>query len=68
VKLQNDDDLERTREEMFKVEDELLALRRDVLPESRERYEALAKPYRDQIVELRQRIEEYLGIPAIPPR
>ncbi len=42
----------------------MAALTRDVLPQSVERFAVMAEPIVDHIRELRQQVEEYVGITA----
>ena len=67
-----DEGLQLVREQMNRIEDALLSLRRTVLPRNARNYAVFAEAYIDQILVLRAEIDEYLGLspvtaPATPP-
>jgi hypothetical protein len=62
MSLHNDRAFKITREQLVRIESALLSLRRRMLPEGRRQYEVFSEGYVDQINDLRQQIEEYLGI------
>ena len=64
--IQNNEQLERTRQAMAKLESALVALRRDVLPLNANRFQVMAEPYIDQIRALRSEVEEYIGVTLMP--
>ncbi len=65
--IENDEQLERTRQSLAKLESALIALRHDVLPLNARRFQVMAEPYVDQIRELRSAVEEYIGVTLMPP-
>ncbi len=67
--IENDDQLNQTRLAIADLESSMAALKRDVLPLSTERFALMAEPIMaepiiDHIRELRQQVEEYVGITA----
>lgn len=65
--IQNDEQLERTRQAMAKLESALVELRREVLPLNVRRFQVMAEPYIDQIRALRAEVEEYIGVALMQP-
>ena len=64
--IQNNEQLERTRQAMMELESALVSLRREVLPLNTRRVQVMAEPYVDQIRELRSEVEEYIGVTLMP--
>ncbi len=62
--IENDDQLNQTRLAINDLEAAMAALKRDVLPLNAERFAVMAEPIVDHIRELRQQVEEYVGITA----
>lgn len=62
--INNDDQLNQTRLAINDLESAMAALKRDVLPLNEERFALMAEPIIDHIRELRQQVEEYVGITA----
>ena len=62
--IENDDQLNQTRLAIADLESAMAALKRNVLPLSAERFDVMAEPIIDHIRELRQQVEEYVGITA----
>jgi hypothetical protein len=62
--IENDDQLNQTRLAINDLESAMAALKRDVLPLSAERFVVMAEPIVEHIRELRQQVEEYVGITA----
>jgi hypothetical protein len=62
--IENDDQLNQTRLAINDLESAMAALKRDVLPLNEERFAMMAEPIIDHIRELRQQVEEYVGITA----
>lgn len=62
--IKNDAQLNQTRLAINDLESAMAALKRDVLPLSEERFAVMAEPIVDHIRELRQQVEEYVGITA----
>lgn len=62
--IENDDQLNQTRQAINDLEAAMVALKRDVLPLNEERFAVMAEPVVDQIRELREQVEEYVGITA----
>ena len=62
--IEDDDQLNQTRLAINDLESAMAALTRDVLPQSVERFAVMAEPIVDHIRELRQQVEEYVGITA----
>ena len=60
--IENDDQLNQTRLAIHDLESAMAALKRDVLPLNPERFAVMAEPIVDHIRELRQQVEEYVGI------
>lgn len=60
--IENDDQLHQTRLAINDLESAMAALKRDVLPLSEERFAVMAEPILKHIQELRQQVEEYVGI------
>jgi len=60
--IENDDQLNQTRLAINDLESAMAALKRDVLPLSEERFAVMAEPIIEHIRELRQQVEEYVGI------
>ncbi len=60
--IENDDQLNQTRLAINDLEAAMAALKRDVLPLNAERFAVMAEPIVDHICELRQQVEEYVGI------
>lgn len=63
--IKNDEQLCVVREQLGRVEEALRAIRRDIFPRNRQRFELMAEAYIDQIQDLRQQIDEYLGVNAV---
>ena len=55
-------------QQLSRAESALGAIRRDVLPLSKERYMLMAEAYVDQIVALRAEIDQYLGLDLLLAR
>ncbi len=62
--IENDNQLNQTRLAINDLEAAMAALKRDVLPLNEERFAIMAEPIIDHIRELRQQVEEYVGITA----
>lgn len=62
--IENDEQLNQTRLAIADLESAMAALKRDVLPMSAERFAVMAEPVVEHIRELRQQVEEYVGITA----
>lgn len=62
--IENDNQLNQTRLAINDLESAMAALKRDVLPLNEERFAVMAEPIIDHIRELRQQVEEYVGITA----
>ena len=62
--IENEAQLNQTRLAINDLEAAMAALKRDVLPLNAERFAVMAEPIVDQIRELRQQVEEYVGITA----
>jgi hypothetical protein len=62
--IENDEQLNQTRLAINDLEAAMAALKRDVLPLNAERFAVMAEPIVDHIRELRQQVEEYVGITA----
>lgn len=62
--IENDNQLNQTRLAITDLESAMAALKRDVLPLNEERFAVMAEPIIDHIRELRQQVEEYVGITA----
>jgi len=62
--IENDDQLNQTRGAIADLESAMAALKRDVLPLSAERFAVMSEPVIEHIRELRQQVEEYVGITA----
>ena len=62
--IENDDQLNQTRLAINDLEAVLAALKRDVLPLNAERFAVMAEPVVEHIHELRQQVEEYVGVNA----
>jgi len=62
--IENNDQLNQTRLAINDLEAAMAALKRDVPPLSAERFAVMAEPIVDHIRELRQQVEEYVGITA----
>ncbi len=60
--IENDGQLNQTRLAINDLESAMAALKRDVLPLNAERFAVMAEPIVDHIRELRQQVEEYVGI------
>jgi hypothetical protein len=60
--INTDAEFEVVSQQLSRAESALGAIRRDVLPLSRERYLLMAEAYVDQIVALRAEIDQYLGL------
>ena len=60
--IRNDEELAVVRQQLTRIEDALVELRREVLPRNRANYEVLAEGYFDQIASLRTEIDTYLGM------
>ena len=69
--ISTDAEFEVVSQQLARAESALGAIRRDVLPLSRERYLLMAEAYVDQILALRAEIDEYpraaAPYPAEPP-
>lgn len=62
--IENDDQLNQTRLAINNLESAMAALKRDVMPLTMERFAVMAEPIVEHIRELRQQVEEYVGITA----
>jgi hypothetical protein len=62
--IENDNQLNQTRLAINDLESAMAALKRDVLPLNEERFAVMAEPIVEHIRELRQQVEEYVGITA----
>ncbi|NOT02817.1 MAG: hypothetical protein HOP29_19635 [Phycisphaerales bacterium] len=60
--IANDQQLKVVRQQLERVETALSSIKRDVLPKSETRFRLMAEGYLDQIGDLRQQIDEYLGV------
>jgi hypothetical protein len=66
--ISTDAEFEVVSQQLARAESALGAIRRDVLPLSRERYLLMAEAYVDQILALRAEIDEYLGMDLLRAR
>lgn len=62
--IQNDEQLQQTRQALIEVEDALAALARQRASIHPDRYALMAEPLLDHIARLRKDIERYIGITA----
>ncbi len=60
--IKNDKQLRQTREELTRLEDDLISLQRELYSVNPERFHLMAEAYVDHIMELRKQIDEYIGI------
>lgn len=63
--IKTDQELEIVRQQLARVESTFSALRREVLPQSEERFLLMAEAYVEQIVTLRAEIDAFLGLDLI---
>jgi hypothetical protein len=60
--ITDDSQLEQTRQELTRLEEDLISLQREVYSVNPERFHLMAEAYVDHIVELRSQIDEYIGV------
>jgi len=60
--IRNNDELAVVRQQLNRAEGALLAISREVKPQSEERYHLMAEPYLGQIREIRSQIDAYVGV------
>ena len=60
--IKDDRQLKQTREELARLEEDLISLQREVFPVNPERFQLMAEAYVDHIMDLRIQIDEYIGI------
>ncbi|MET0461779.1 MAG: hypothetical protein ABW007_01440 [Chitinophagaceae bacterium] len=60
--IENEEQLQQTRLAIINLESALASLNREVLPINPQRFILMAEPVIDQIRELRQQVEEYIGL------
>jgi hypothetical protein len=60
--IETDQDLEIVRQQLARAESAFGALRREVLPQSEERFLLMAEAYVEQILALRGEIDAFLGL------
>lgn len=60
--IENDKQLRQTREELTHLEEDLISLQRELYAVNPERFHLMAEAYIDHIMELRNQIDEYIGI------
>lgn len=60
--IENDKQLRQTREELVRLEEDLISLQKELYVVNPERFHLLAEAYIDHIIELRKQIDEYIGI------
>jgi len=60
--IRNDDELAVVRQQLNRAEGALLAISREVKPQSEERYHLMAEQYLGQIYEIRSQIDAYVGV------
>lgn len=60
--IKDDRQLKQTREELARLEEDLISLQREVFPVNPERFQLMAEAYVDHIMDLRTQIDEYIGI------
>lgn len=63
--IKTDQDLEVVRQQLARIESAFSALRREVLPQSEERFLLMAESYVEQIVALRSEIDAFLGLDLV---
>lgn len=63
--IKTDQDLEIVRQQLARVESACGTLRREVLPQSEERFLLMAETFVEQILALRAEIDEYLGLDLV---
>ncbi len=62
--ITDDRQLKQTREELTRLEEDLISLQREVYSINPERFHLMAEAYVDHIIELRTQIDEYIGVKA----
>jgi hypothetical protein len=62
--IKDNDELQRTFEQLHKIERALRSVREDLLPRSPQGFSLIAEGYVDTIDMLRDRIDEYTGLKA----
>lgn len=62
--ISDDRQLKQTRQELTRLEEDLISLQREVLSVNPERFHLMAEAYVDHIIDLRSQIDEYIGIKA----
>lgn len=62
--ITDDRQLKQTRQELARLEEDLISLQREILPINSERFHLMAEAYVDHIIELRSQIDEYIGVKA----
>ncbi len=60
--LTNDEQFRQTQELLEKLEQNLASLKEKILPINPERFHLMAEAYFEHIIELREEIDEYIGI------
>lgn len=63
--IKSDQEFELVRQQLTRAESALGALRREVLPQSEDRFFLMAEAYVEQILSLRREIDEFLGLDLI---
>jgi len=60
--ITDDRQLRQTRQELERLEEDLISLQREVYPVNPDRFHLMAEAYIDHIIELRSQIDEYIGV------
>lgn len=60
--ITDDKQLKQTREQLARLEEDLISLQREIYPVNPDRFHLMAEAYIDHIMELRKQIDEYIGI------
>ena len=60
--IENDEQFQLTFEQLGRMYDALLAMRKNILPANPRKYEVFAEGFVDQICELQAEIDAYLGL------
>jgi hypothetical protein len=63
--IRNEEEFKLVREQLSRAEGALLALRNDILAVHQERFALMGESYVEMIRQLREQLDEYLGIPVI---
>lgn len=62
--ITDDRQLNQTRQELTRLEENLISLQREVYPLNPDRFHIMAEAYVDHIIELRTQIDEFIGVKA----